>query len=185
MTSSTLKSPPISTLMPALFNPMKASIRLPLFSALCVIAAAPPATAAPIANWTQLNGAVVVPLDGADTDGPTYGDGVTVNSAQSAWVAGLFGTVPSPQSVTLSIGETLTVSGSVVLTGGGPANNQFRFGIFNDGGAFELGSGSGWTGGWMHTIFNDLWQGRTDGAYISTGGNAVPLLRLQHVGHAR
>ena len=77
--------------------------------------------------------------------------------------------------MTLSIGETLTVSGSVVLTGGGAANNQFRFGIFNDGGAFDAGSGSAWTGGWMHTIFNDLWQGRTDGAYISSAGNAVAL----------
>lgn len=140
-----------------------------------MLSAAPIATAASITNWAQLNGAVAVPLAGAETDGPTYGDGVTADSAQSAWVAGLFGTAASPESVTLSIGETLTVSGSVVLTGGGGANNQYRFGIFNDGGAFEAGSGSAWTGGWMHTIVNDLWQGRTDGPYISSAGNAVAL----------
>ncbi|MFT4551188.1 MAG: hypothetical protein ACI9UA_001254 [Pseudoalteromonas tetraodonis] len=135
--------------------------------------------AAPIANWKEFNPAKVVPVDDADTDAPTFGDGVTVNSAQSSWIAGMFGTVGSPASVTLAVGETLTVSGTVILTGGSNNSTQNRFGIFHDAGQFALDDGNNWTGGWLHTIGNtpsaDLWGGRTDGPWISTAGNAVDL----------
>lgn len=81
--------------------------------------------------------------------------------------------------MTLGVGETLTVSGSVVLTGGTNNNNQFRFGVFNDAGNFALDDGGNWTGGWLHSIgavaTSDLWLGRTDGPFISTAGNAIDL----------
>jgi len=137
-------------------------------------------SADPIANWKEFNpNLTVVPIADAGTNSPTFGDGVTENSSQMAWVAGRFGEVEAPASVTLAVGETLTVTGSVILTGGSNANNQFRFGLFNDGGKFALDDGSIWTGGWLHSIgtvaTSDLWQGRTDGPFISTAGNAVDL----------
>jgi hypothetical protein len=139
--------------------------------------------ASPIANWKEFNtNEAVVPITGAGTNSPTFGDGVTQNSSQAAWIAGQFGTVASPEAVTLSVGETLTVSGSVVMTGGSNNANQFRFGIFNDGGKFALDDGSIWTGGWLHvngSAASDLFQGRTDGPFISTAGDALGLGAVQ------
>jgi len=140
----------------------------------------PALSAEPVANWKEFNpNELIVPIMGADTDSPTFGDGVTQNSSQMAWVAGLFGTVEAPTSVTLEVGETLTVTGSVNFTGGSNNNNQFRFGIFNDSGKFALDDGSNWLGGWLHSIgsaaTSDLWVGRTDGPFISTAGNAISL----------
>lgn len=137
-------------------------------------------SAEPIANWKEFNpNLTIVPVTDAGTNSPIFGDGVTENSSQMAWVAGRFGTVEAPASVTLAVGETLTVTGSVVMTGGTNNNNQFRFGLFDDGGKFALDDGSNWTGGWLHSIGTvataDLWLGRTDGPFISTAGNAVDL----------
>ena len=134
-------------------------------------------SAAPVANWKELNpNELVVPITGADTDSPTFGDGVTPNSSQMAWIGARFGTVGAPDSVTLAAGETLTVSGSVVLTGGSNNSNQFRFGVFDDAGQFVLDNASGWTGGWLHSsgvaASSDLYRGRTDGPFISTAGDA-------------
>lgn len=135
-------------------------------------------TGAPIANWKELNpNAAVVPITGADTGSPTFGDGVTANSSQQAWIAAHFGQVGAPVTVTLAVGESLTVSGSVVLTGGTNNNNQFRFGIFDDTGKFDLDDPNNWTGGWLHSsgsaASSDLYLGRTAGPFISTAGNAV------------
>ena len=135
--------------------------------------------AATIANWKELNpNAAVVPITGAGTDSPTFGDG-TANSAQAAWIAGRFGTTSSSESATLAVGQTLTVSGGLVLTGGTNNSNQFRFGVFDDGGQFAANDGSNWTGGWLHSIGtttgSDLWQARTNGPFISTAVNAVDL----------
>ncbi len=144
------------------------------------LAGVSPLFADPIANWKEFNPNVaVVPIENADTNSPTFGDGVTMNSAQQAWVAGRFGTVESPASVTLAVGETLTVTGSLVLTGGSNNSNQFRFAVVNDGGKFTQDDGSNWNGGWLHSIGigggADLWLGRTDGPFISTAGNALDL----------
>lgn len=133
-----------------------------------------------ISNWKEFNpNAAVVPIEGADTNSPQFGDGVTENSAQQAWIAGRFGTIENPASVTLGVGETLTVTGSMILTGGSNNSAQFRFAIVNDGGKFAQDDGSNWTGGWLHSIgigaAADLWLGRTDGPFISTAGNAINL----------
>ena len=137
------------------------------------------AGAATVANWKEFNtNAAVVPISGANTDSPVFGDGTT-NSAQGAWIGGQFGTTGSPGSVTLAVGDTLTVSGGLTLTGGTNNSGQFRFGVFNDGGQFAANNGSNWTGGWLHVIgtggASDLFQGRTNGAFISTGPNALDL----------
>ncbi len=137
-----------------------------------------PADAGTVANWKQLNPAASPPVSGLDTDAPTFGD-ATANSAQNAWLAGHFGTVASPESVILAVGQTLEISGSMILTGGTNTANQIRFGIFNDGGQFAADNGSNWTGGWMHNngtaTSSDLWRGTTSGAFVSTGGNAMDL----------
>ncbi len=136
------------------------------------------AGAAAIANWKEFNpNAAVVPITGANTDSPVFGDGTTPNSTQAAWIAGQFGTTGSPASVTLAVGDTLTVSGNLTLTGGTNNNSQFRFGVFNSGGQFAADSGLNWSSGVLHVIgiTSDLFQARTDNAFISTGGNAVDL----------
>jgi len=136
------------------------------------------AGAASVANWKELNpNAAVVPITGADSDSPVFGDGVTQNSAQAAWIAGQFGTTVASESVSLAVGDTLTISGGLTLTGGSNNNGQFRFGVFNDGGKFASDDGLNWTGGWLHVIgsTSDLFQARTDGAFISTAGNALDL----------
>lgn len=138
------------------------------------------AGAASVANWKELNpNAAVVPISGAGTDSPVFGDGTTPNSAQAAWIAGGFGTAGAPGSATLAVGDTLTVSGGLTLTGGTNNNNQFRFGIFNDGGQLALDSGLNWTAGWLHSIgtatTSDLYRARTNGAFISTAGDAADL----------
>ncbi|MEJ6581245.1 MAG: hypothetical protein QNL33_01535 [Akkermansiaceae bacterium] len=140
------------------------------------------AGAATLANWKELNpNAAVVPITGADTDSPVFGNGTTANSAQAAWIAGQFGTTASPESVNLAIGDTLTVSGSMTLTGGTNNDSQFRFGVYNSGGQLAVDNGSNWSSGLLHVIgtTSDLFQARTDGPFISTttspGGNAVDL----------
>lgn len=130
------------------------------------------AGASPIANWKQLVGSGST--SGLNTDDPTFGDG-TAGSAQGQF-AGRFGTVGSPASVSLGIGDTLSVSGNVVLTGGNnPADVQYRFGVYNDGGQFAAGSQNNWAGGWLYAIGDSLYQARTDGSFVSTGGNAAGL----------
>ena len=131
-------------------------------------------TAATIANWQEVNAGST--NSGMNTDSPTIGDG-SANDADNAFVGGQFGTVGSPESVTLAIGETLTVSGSVVLTGGAAASNpdQFRIAVGDDGGQLALGSLAGWNSGWMFEPTDDIFQGRTDDVIISAFGNAVAL----------
>jgi hypothetical protein len=137
-----------------------------------------PVEAGTVAHWKQLNVTVSPALTGLDTDGPTIGD-ATANNAQSSWLAGRFGTVASPESVTLAIGQTLEISGRMILTGGTNTANQIRFGIFNDAGQFAAGDGSNWAGGWMHNNGNvassDLWRGSSTGAFVTTGGNSMDL----------
>ncbi len=146
---------------------------LSLFITLAVNAVA---AAGQVANWKDFNPAAGHPSlsAGGDTDGPTFGNGTNA-SAQASWIAGRFGTAASPESVTLAVGQTLTVSGSYVLTGGAGADSDYRHGIFNDGGQFAANDGSLWTGGWLHQSGTNLFQGRTNGPFISSAADAVAL----------
>lgn len=123
------------------------------------------AFATPVTNWTAFDSQTV---SGAATNSPTVGDG-TDNSAAGHF-AGLFNS-----SVTLAVGETLTVSGNLVLTGGTNDGDAVRWGIQNDGGQFALGDKANWSGGWLHPVGIDLFQARTNGNFGSTGGNAADL----------
>lgn len=129
-----------------------------------------------ITDWKEL--ATGAPTSGLNTASPVIGDG-TDASAESV-LAGRFPTV------SLGIGHSITFAGSVVLTGGAAHDGgQYRFGIFNDGGQFDVNDQSNWTGGWMHVVTGrnsggspvngDLYQARTDGGYLSAAGNAVDL----------
>lgn len=127
-----------------------------------------------IANWKQMNGSVAAATSNLNTDGPTFGDGSDAN-AQSVFIAGRFGTVANPVTVTLAPSQTLTVSGELVLTGGAGGDSAYRFGVYNDDGKFDTDDESNWVGGWTHQSSSDLFQGRTDGIFLSTLGNAVDL----------
>ncbi len=137
-----------------------------------VAVSAQSAQSATIANWKELNAGST--NSGMNTDGPTIGDG-TADNADDAWIAGRFGTVATPASVTLSVGQTLTVSGSLVLTGGDGVESNFRFGVFDDGGQFAL-DGTTWSnGGWLVRLDDPLYQARTNGSFVSTNSNASTL----------
>lgn len=131
------------------------------------------ALAAPISNWKELNAGST--NSGMNTNSPTIGDG-TADDASDAWVAGRFGTVATPASVTLAVGETLTVSGSVVMTGGTNAANNFRVGVFDESGQFASGGTTWANGGWIFRAGdNGLYQARTNNVFVSTNPNAVDI----------
>jgi|GEM_PF-4600417 len=131
-----------------------------------------------IDDWKSLFNAGGTPdtpqITGATTNSPTFtdlGSGSGGNDTLgNNWMTGLF-----DSSVSLGIGETLTVSGGLTLTGGGSTANQYRFGVFNDGGQIALDDPNNWTAGYLHVVSDDLFQARTDGAMISVNGNAVDL----------
>ncbi|MBX2850645.1 MAG: PEP-CTERM sorting domain-containing protein [Phycisphaeraceae bacterium] len=143
-----------------------------LFAAAAGLVLATSVDAGTIANWKEFNAGST--NSGTSTDSPTFGDG-SANNADNAWIGGRFGAVGSPESVTLAVGETLTVSGSVVLTGGIGLADQFRFGVFDDGGSFAADSTTWANGGWLYAVSADLYQARTDNVFVSTNPNAVAL----------
>jgi len=136
------------------------------------------AHATPIANWDIFN--TTLPESGMDTDSPTIGDG-TDESADNARLLSLFGANGSPETVSLAEGETLTVSVDVVFTGANQVTSQYRFLVLNDGGQISGGSDGNFTGGWNYELNNSIYQSRSNGAFPSTGGNAVSLGSTQDV----
>ncbi len=143
-----------------------------LFLIAAIAMAANTAQSATISNWKELNAGST--NSGMNTDSPTIGDGSALN-ADDAWVAGRFGTVATPASVTLAIGETLTVSGSVVLTGGNGTESNLRFGVFDESGQFASGGTTWANGGWLLRPDEGFYQARTDNTFVSTNGNATLL----------
>lgn len=139
--------------------------------------------AATIANWKVLVPSVASggsPVAGANTDSPVFGGGT--NQMDAAQTAGRFGTVGTPETANLLVGETLTVTATITLTGGLDVTNNYRFGVFNDGGQFAANSPNTWTGGWLHSTGSGLYQGNTGGSFVSTVGtapnNAVALTQI-------
>ncbi|WP_178934874.1 PEP-CTERM sorting domain-containing protein [Oceaniferula marina] len=143
-----------------------------LFMTTCaaLVTSAAVQAATSVTNWKTWNNDTTV-SSGLNTDSPTFGNG-TSNNADGLWYAGKFGS-----AVTLGIGDTLTVSAIINLTGGNhdTGDNDFRLGIFNDGGQFDANSGENWSAGYMLVPGTDLFQIRTNGAFISTATNAVDL----------
>jgi hypothetical protein len=164
-------------------KPMKRKSALRNFLALAgsSLIAMPSANAATIANWKEMNPALSGTNSGMNTNSPTIGNG-TAENADDAWVAGRFGTVASPESVTLSVGQTLTVSGSVTFTGGlsGTATqlNQFRFGVFDGGADFASDTTTWANGGWINTPTGSnagIYQAATTSNFLTNNTNAVLL----------
>lgn len=156
---------------------MKTHTMTLLTAATTLAFAAAPADAGTVANWKEFNAGST--NSGMNTDSPTIGDGSS-NNASDAWIGGRFGTAGTPESVTLAEGESLTVSGSVVLTGGSqwwPDN--VRFGVFDESGQFDSGGTTWANGGWIFRGDADdnggWYQARTDNAFVSTNPNAVDL----------
>jgi hypothetical protein len=110
------------------------------------------AMAAPVVDWAVdplLNVATV--LTNQATNSPTIGDG----SANNADNVGIVASIPQ---VNLTSGQQITLSGSVVISGGlstASATNGFRYGLFQ-----ENGAPPGDTAGWLGYIAENSTAGR-------------------------
>jgi hypothetical protein len=134
---------------------------------------------APIANWKVLFAlspltVAGVPNSGLATDSPAFGTpSSTSNPMDGVGVAGRFGTPTAPESVTLEVGQTLTVSAMVKFTGGLASGvSSYRFAVLNDAGRFVVPSIDDWGGGWLHvvntgSVSGELWRANTVGNYMS------------------
>ena len=165
-------------------KPMKLKSTLRSFLALAgsSLIAMSSAHAATIANWKEMNPNAAVPTNsGMNTNSPTIGNG-TANNADDAWVAGRFGTVASPESVTLAVGETLTVSGSVTFTGGDTLASQFRFGVFDGGADFAADNTTWANGGWLYvapgTAPVGLLQAATNNLFLTNNTSTSDVFKL-------
>jgi hypothetical protein len=153
----------------------------PTLFSLAISAAICPAET--IANWkvmfTAASG-LASSTSGLNTHSPVFGDG-TAEDMDGVGVAGRFGTTTTPESVTLAVGQTLTVSASVTLTGGvTTGGSAYRFAVLNDATKFDVPSADNWGGGWLHVVntgssTGELFQARTDANYMSNLANAVDL----------
>ena len=97
------------------------------------------AEAVPVTGWVATNGDAAFVGQTAATSSPV------TTSADADTVAGGFA------PVTLAVGESLTLTGTVVITGnsGGIPGNQFRWGLFNAPGTPANGAGSNYVGVWV------------------------------------
>lgn len=107
-----------------------------------VFAVALPASAAPVTGWVVgLDNAAHVSLTGAETASPTLGDGTAENAKNTS----IYAVFPS---VTLAVGDILTLSGTFELTtavGLAPTARaaEFRWGLFDVNNSLNV---NGWLG---------------------------------------
>ncbi|MDF1711628.1 MAG: hypothetical protein P1U90_05280 [Akkermansiaceae bacterium] len=94
--------------------------------------------AEPAINWVATNGDTSFTAGSAATNSPVTTD------ADAETIVGSF------PSVTLSVGQTIRLTGSVTITSGGGAlpGNQLRWGLFDAPGIPATGAGSGYVGVW-------------------------------------
>ena len=152
----------------------------PTLFSLAISAAICPAE--PIANWKVMftaTSGLASSTSGLDTDSPVFGDG-SAEDMDGVGVAGRFGTLATPESVTLEVGQTLTVTATVTFTGGVTSGGSaYRFAVLEDGGKFDVPSPDNWAGGWLHLVntasSGELFRARTDGNYMSNQGDALDL----------
>lgn len=121
---------------------------------LAILLSAALAPAATVANWKVafVAGSLSIPpTSGLNTASPTFGDAATTNAMDGVGLAGLFGSVGSPESVTLAVDETLIVTAGFTLTGGLTGSSGiYRFSVQNDNGQFAENSALNWGGGILH-----------------------------------
>ncbi|MEN8871620.1 MAG: hypothetical protein ABF380_12320 [Akkermansiaceae bacterium] len=96
------------------------------------------AAAEPVINWVTTNG------DTGFSGGTEATNSPITTDADAETIVGSF------PAVTLTVGQTIQLSGSVTITSGGGTlpGNQFRWGIFNSPGIPATGSGSNYVGVW-------------------------------------
>jgi hypothetical protein len=94
--------------------------------------------ATPVTNWVATNGDAGFAAGTAATNSPVTTD------ADAETIVGSF------PAVTLEVGQSLELNGSVTITGGnGPLpGNQFRWGLFDAPGVPANGEGAGYVGVW-------------------------------------
>jgi hypothetical protein len=129
--------------------------------AVSAIAAAGTASAAPVTGWTIVDsatgGATTKALAAADSDSPVVGTGADGSAAQIALYAPISGPADTAADVSLSVGQTMTLTGSATLEGNTSGMEQFRFGVFYE------GSSPVDAKGWQGYIANNS-SGSTGGA---------------------
>ena len=144
-------------------KPMKMTACFAAFTAASMLGSA---DAAPIDTWNIARDSDAGSVNsGLSTDSPTFGDG-SENNIDKSTFTGEFG-----ETVSLAVGETLTVTYGITLTGGSNDSTSYRFVVGDYGVTADLT----WTGAWNFIVGQDLYQGRTNGNIQSTGGNAVAL----------
>lgn len=95
-------------------------------------------SATPVTNWVATNGDTAFTAGTAATDSPVTTD------ADAETIVGSF------PLVTLAIGQSLQLTGSVTITGGAGTlpGNQLRWGLFDSPGVPATGAGAGYIGVW-------------------------------------
>ncbi|MEX1048442.1 MAG: hypothetical protein WED15_02860 [Akkermansiaceae bacterium] len=149
---------------------------LKLLPWLLLLAAVPPAHAAPVTGpWSIAQGGG--PVTNETTASPTVGDG-TANSADTD---AIYSTIPA---VTLAnVGDKLTLTGSATLTGIVPNGiRQFRWGLFDVNSSADINGwlgyfatqGSGTTGGELYERNNGNTSAYFSGTGVSITNGSAP-----------
>ncbi len=115
---------------------------------------------------------LVEPID-YNTNHPVVGNGTESNAK------GAFLSAQIPE-MTLSIGDSLSFSGSVVLNGGVIGKDEYRVGIWNDNGQFEARNPKNWLDGWVYVIDLGLWRAVTNGrVFLSLAQTGAALFYVK------
>jgi len=125
-----------------------------------------------IANWgTDL----VNPTSGLTTNDPVFGNGVLDQGAEAFRAWSKFGPNASPDSVSLAVGQTLTVTSGFRYTGGATNANAIRFLVGNTG---TSTNNTVWAGGWTLSGVSLFSSNTNDG----TGGTNTDVLSTLNTG---
>jgi hypothetical protein len=112
-------------------------ILIRLTIAVGAIASASMACAAPVTGWTIVDsatgGATTKALADANTDSPVIGTGADGSAAQIALYAPISGAADTAPDVSLTVGQSIVLTGSATLEGNTSGMEQFRFGLFYEG----------------------------------------------------
>jgi hypothetical protein len=113
-----------------------------------LLAGAGSAFAAPVTGWAILDSSTGGPtgktLTAADTDSPTIGNGADGSATQLVLFADIAGDHDTAPDVSLATGQTVMLTGSATIVGNTSTMEQFRFGLFYEGGGTI--DANGWLG---------------------------------------
>ena len=121
----------------------------------------------PVINWVATNGDTGFTAGSASTNSPVTTD------ADAETIVGSF------PAVTLSVGQTIQLTGTATITSGGGTlpGNQFRWGLFDAPGIPATGAGSGYTGVWATASNGSANLNRADGSTANPfSGSATTVI---------